>query len=375
MLGVVAADIDSGKKLWGNTEAGTATRWESFVTLPDAVAAISDADSATGTRRMVLLDPGGGGKMWDRRFGRDDTVVFAGDKAVLVDRTENRLVGLEIRNKGRVDWELKSPSTEYGSTTTKVIKVTTEPDLTGPGSYRLFAEAYDDDARIVQIGADRSARVIDASTGEVSAGPRQSVAEPDAQVIAHNGRLFVAETGDAHRIVAYDLAKLDEPRVLYTAPSATRLSLMTSCGADRVCVVETTGSDADSTQVVAIDAAGKGVVWRRTVADADGIITVGEAVLASRSTSPVQTSLIDAKGRVTWTRVGFVGRLDGGNTLQFSKALSTSADDPALSGEHLGDDAVPLGSLAGVRSSTCTWNTTHLACVANEDFVIQRFAD
>jgi hypothetical protein len=150
---------------------------------------------------------------------------------------------------------------------------------------------------------------------------------------------------------------------------------MTSCGADRVCVVETTGSDADSAQVVAIDAAGKGVVWRRTVANVDGIVTVGEAVLASRSTLPESTSLLDAKGRVAWTRAGFVGRLDGGNMLQFSKALSTSADDPALSGEHLGDDAVPLGSLAGVRTSTCTWDTTYLACVADEDFVIERFAD
>ncbi|MEU4213968.1 Hsp70 family protein [Actinoplanes sp. NPDC026623] len=374
-LGVVAAATDSGKKLWGSVEAGTATRWESFSALPDAVAAISDADSVTGEHRMVLLGPGDGKKMWDRRFGRDDSVVFAGDKAVLVDRAENRLVGLEVTDHGKVGWELKSPSTEYSTGATKVIKVTTEPDLTGPGASRLFAEAYDDDARIVQIGADRSARVIDASTGAVSAGPRQSVAEPDSQVIAHNGRLFVVETGDSNRIVAYDLAKLDEPRVLYTAPSTARLSLMTSCGADRVCVVETTASDADSAQVVAIDAAGKGVVWRRTVANVDGIVTVGEAVLASRSTLPESTSLLDAKGRVAWTRAGFVGRLDGGNMLQFSKALSTSADDPALSGEHLGDDAVPLGSLAGVRTSTCTWDTTYLACVADEDFVIERFAD
>jgi molecular chaperone HscA len=69
-----------------------------------------------------------------------------------------------------------------------------------------------------------------------------------------------------------------------------------------------------------------------------------------------------------------VGRLDAGNTLQVSKALSASADDPALTGEHLGDKAVPLGALDGVRSSTCAWNTTHLACVAAEDFVVQRFA-
>nr|BFE67412.1 hypothetical protein GCM10020092_007130 [Actinoplanes digitatis] len=185
----------------------------------------------------------------------------------------------------------------------------------------------------------------------------------------------MSESGDSHRLVAYDLAKLDEPRVLYTAPNAnTRFDHLTACGADRICVVETTASDAKTAQVVAVDATGKGTVWRRTVADVNGLVPVGEAVLATRNTSPEQTSLLDADGRVAWTRGGVVGRLDGGNMLQFSKALSTSADDPGLAGEHLGDDPVPLGSLDGVRSSTCSWDASHLACVADEDFVIQRFA-
>jgi len=61
--------------------------------------------------------------------------------------------------------------------------------------------------------------------------------------------------------------------------------------------------------------------------------------------------------------------------LQFSKALSTSADDPALSGEHLGDDPEPLGSLADIRSSSCSWDDKYLACVADADFVLQRFAE
>ncbi|GID94939.1 Hsp70 family protein [Amorphoplanes digitatis] len=376
-LGVVAAATDSGEKAWSSVEAGTAARWEHFFTLPDAVVAITDTDSVTSTRRMVLLDPGKGGKLWDRTVGRDDGLVFAGDKVVLVDRTENRLVGLEVGDQGKVGWEHKSPKSEYGTTTTKVIVATTEADLDGPatGAGVPFAEPLDDDDRIVQIGADRSAQVIDASTGDVSAGPRQSVADPDDEVVAHNGRLVVSESGDSHRLVAYDLAKLDEPRVLYTAPNAnTRFDHLTACGADRICVVETTASDAKTAQVVAVDATGKGTVWRRTVADVNGLVPVGEAVLATRNTSPEQTSLLDADGRVAWTRGGVVGRLDGGNMLQFSKALSTSADDPGLAGEHLGDDPVPLGSLDGVRSSTCSWDASHLACVADEDFVIQRFA-
>ncbi|AGZ46472.1 Hsp70 family protein [Actinoplanes friuliensis] len=376
-LGVVAADTESGKKAWSSTDAGAATRWEFFFALPDAVVAISDTDSGTSTRRMVLLDPDDGKKMWDRTVASADNVLFAGDKVVLVDRTENRLVGLEIGEQGKVGWELKSPKSEYGLGTTQVVAATTEDDLTGPATATglPFAEVFDDDARVVQIGADRSARVVDASTGKVVAGPRQNVGEPDDPIVAHNGRLIVAESGDSHRVVAYDLAKLAETRVVYTAPkSDTQFGHLTACGADRICFAERTGYDAKTAQVVAVDAAKEGELWRRAVPEVDSLVPVGEAVLATRNSSPVQTTLLDAKGKVSWTRGGVIARIDGGNTLQFSKALSTSADDPGLAGEHLGDKAVPLGSLADVRSSTCSWDTTHLACVADEDFVIQRFA-
>ncbi|RSM46544.1 hypothetical protein DMB66_49485 [Actinoplanes sp. ATCC 53533] len=323
----------------------------------------------------MLLDPGDGKKLWERTMDANDSVLFAGDKVVLVDRREGRLVGLDVRTgKGR--WDEKNPKTESGQTTTHVVAVTTEEDFAGPATIGgdAFAEPFDDDQRIVQIGADESARVIDADTGKVVAGPRQSVADTNDKIIAHNGRLIVAESADARRLFAYDLDKL-EPRVLYTPAANTQLDHLTPCGADRICLVETTGYAAKSAQVVAIDAAKGGVVWRRAVADVDDLVPVGQAVLASQNTSPVQVSLLDAKGRVSWTRAGVAGRLDGGNTLQFSKALSGSASDPALAGEHLGDDAVQLGPLAGIRSAACAWDTTHLACVADEDFVIQRFAE
>ena len=376
-LGVVAAAVDTGKTAWSSTEAGIASRWEFFFVVPGAVVAISDADSITRQRRMVLLDSGRGKKLWERTMDADDDVLFAGDKAVLVDRREGRLVGLAIGDKGAGKWELKNPKDDYGQAATKVVTVTTGADFTGPASVGgvPFAEPFDDDERIVQVGADDSARVVDAVSGKVVAGPRQSVAETDDKRIAHDGRLIVAESADARRLFSYDLEKL-EPKVLYTPPTAnTQLDHLTPCGTDRICLVETAGYAAETAQVVAIDAAKGGVVWRRAVANVDRIVPVGEAVLATTDRSPVQVSLLDAEGRVSWTRGGAVGRLDAGNTLQFSKVLSTSADDPALAGEHLGDQAVPLGPLDGIRSSTCAWDTTHLACVAAEDFVVQRFAD
>ncbi|MGA5303375.1 Hsp70 family protein [Nucisporomicrobium flavum] len=375
-LGVVAAEAGTGKKLWTSVDAGTASRWEFFFTMPHAVVAITGTDSSTGDRRMVMLDPGGGRKMWERSISSDDNVLFAGDIAVLVDRTEKRVLGLKVRDRGRTEWEKRNPTTEYGLGTTRVVTATTADDFAGAATTGgvPFAGPTDDDERLVQIGADRSARVLDARTGDEVAGPRRSVADPDDPIVAHNGRLIVAESGTARRIVVYDLAKLGEPKVPYTLPDNSQLEHLTACGDDRVCFVQKTGYDAKTAQVVAVDVAEGGVTWSRTVPDADGLVPVGDAVLASQNTSPGQVTLLDEDGKVAWTRAGTAGRLDGGNVLLFSKALSTSADDPALSGVHVGDAAVPLGSLENVRTASCAWDQKNLACAAEEDFVLQTFA-
>jgi hypothetical protein len=375
VLGVVAADT-GGKQLWANRAVGTAERWEQFLATPDAVVAFSARNSTTDDRQMVLLDPDNGHELWHRTLGGDDNVMFSGDVAVQVDAKESRLLGLEVRGKGKVRWESKNPATQYGLKTAALIKSTTVADDSGPASAEgtAFAAPLDDDTRIVRIGADRSAQVIDATSGDLLKA-RQAVADPDDDVIAHNGRLIVVESDRVRRIVEYDLTKLDLPKVLYTAPSDnTRFEHLTECGADRVCFVETTGYGDKAAQVTAVDVAKGGRVWGRTLAGVASLVPVGDELLAAQDSSPVQVSLLDAGGKVTWTRPGEAARLDGGNLLLFSKALSTSTDDPSLAGEHLGDDLVQLGPMSDVRSSTCAWDTKVIACAADQDFQIQKFA-
>ncbi|BFU42016.1 PQQ-binding-like beta-propeller repeat protein [Krasilnikovia sp. MM14-A1004] len=374
-LGVVAADTATGERLWGSPAAGTAEGWERFVALPDALVAVSAEDD--DHRRMVLLDPGTGKLLWERLIGGDDTVLFAGDTVVLADREEDRLLGLDVRGRGRTRWELPNPTDSSGPQDTTILAATTPDDLAVSASTTgtPFAEPFDDDRRIVQVAEDRSARVIDAGTGAVLVPSRQSVADPDDPVLAHDGRLIVAESDDAHRIVAYDLAKLGEPRVLYTAPDDdTRFEHLTPCGTDRVCAVQTAHSDAKTAQVVAVDVAEGGRRWARALADTNSLVPVGDSLLAAQNTSPARVSLLGPDGTIRWTRDGAAARLDGGNLLRFAKPLSTSPDDPSVAGEHLGDEAVELGPLTGVRSATCAWDTAVLACVADQDFVLRRFA-
>jgi hypothetical protein len=198
------------------------------------------------------------------------------------------------------------------------------------------------------------------------------VADPDDEMVVHNGRLIVLQPDD-QRIVSYDLDQLGEPRVLYTAQGQNmRMKDVTPCGDDRICFAEETSYDGKTDQVVALDVAGGTSPWRFALAGVDTLVPVGEALIATSTSG--EATLLDDAGKRVWTRTGEAARLDGGNLLEFSKPLSHSPDNPALAGRHLGDEAVPLGYLRDIRSDTCSWNTSMLACVADKDFVIQEFA-
>jgi molecular chaperone HscA len=375
-LGVVAADADTGKEIWKNTNAGSADRWDGMVALPAGVAVFTDTDSTTSTSRMAVLGAQKGDLLWQRTLGDDDGVYFSGSIAVLVDRVAHRLVGLRLAD-GTVAWQKANPKTDSG-TATAVYAATTSEDLTGPATLggAAFQPDVDDDQRLVQISADRSVRVIDAATGEVVKEQRQpGIADTDAPVLAHDGRLIVGESNNnAQRILAYDLDELGEPDVLASLPTGVRASRLTPCGRDRVCWIETTTYDTKTTKVAGVDVTDGSGGWRTAVAGTDDLVPVGDHLLTSQSTSPPTAALLDAKGKVAWTANGVAARLDGGNVLLFSKAPSTSADDPSVSGRHLGDGEQPLGPLRGVRSATCSWNTSVIACVAEDDFRLQRFA-
>jgi hypothetical protein len=221
----------------------------------------------------------------------------------------------------------------------------------------------------VQVSSDRSARVIDAETGKVLTGA-PGVAGTDDEVVANDGRLIVRQSEGAQRIVSYDLGKLGEPQVLYTAPENGHLSHLAPCGR-RICFVEDADYDAKSDVVTAVDLDKGGRAWKHPLAGVDGLVPVGPALLVDNSS---QTTLLDDKGETVWTNGGVAARLDGGNLLEFAKPLSSSSDDPALAGQHLGDQPVQLGPLNDVRTDTCSWNKSVIACVADKNFVILKFA-
>jgi outer membrane protein assembly factor BamB len=344
-----------------------------MVALPDAIVLFTDTD--TNRRlRMAVLGPDKGELRWERTLGGDDGVLFSAGVAVLVDRTQHKLSGLALTD-GTSRWEQPDVKNASG-TTTAVLPATTAADVSGPASVSgvAFAPDLGDDKRIVQVSADKSFRVLDAGSGEIRVSSRQGRADPNDEMLVHDGRFYVAESsGTTEVLLGYDLGKQSEPVVLYSAPANVRMSELTACG-DRVCWVETVDFDIKKTRVASVKAVEGGGVWRRDLPNTDRLVPVGDHVLARQSTSPARIALLDAGGEQVWNIEGEAARLDGGNLLRFNRALSTTPEDPTLYGEHLGDQAVPLGGLSNVRSRTCSWNTSVIACVSDETFLVQRFA-
>ena len=376
VLGVVAAEADTGKKLWSGTDAGLATGWDQIVGLPDGLAAITDTDSGSDSKRLVVLDRKTGKARWQHTMKGNDGAVFVGGNAVVVDTAGKRLVALRVSNGGTA-WELADPASD-SSVVPALFTSSTSDDVSGPArvSGAPFAPDRGDDTRLLQVMGDRSARVIDAKDGTVLVEPKADIADADGAVAVHNGRVVVAEeSGNTLRILAYDLDSLGNPKVLGQVAKEQRIQRMAPCGDDYVCWVETASFDEKTARVAGINVADGGKIWRVALPNAESLTPVGDNVLVNQSTQPAKATLVDATtGKVQWSGEGAGARLDGGNVLLFSRALSTSAEDPSLLGRHLGDDPVQLGPLSGVRTASCSWNTEAIACVADEDLRWQRIA-
>jgi molecular chaperone HscA len=379
-LVVTAVDTTTGDQIWQSQAGGTVGQWERVVGLPgeDAVVAIGRPDASdSASLRMVALGGDKGELLWERVLTADDKVLFVGDTVIVSEKEAAQVVGLDLHDKGKVRWTKANPKNTSGGTATAVVAATTPADLAGPADNDgvAFAPDLGDDVRFVMIGADRSAQVFDAVTGK-SVTQRANVAEPDDVVIAHDGKLFIGSAQNGYQIVRYDLGKLGQPAIVYAAPDSTRqLRLLNPCGTDRLCLVDTKSYDKKTAEVVAVNTAGEGEVWREAVPDAESLVPVGTSMLVGRSTSPVSVRLLGADGATGWDRNGSAVRVNSGNVLLFTKPLPDNAADVSAAGQHLGDGQVELGPIIGAITSSCSWSTAIMACAGDGVFMLKRFAD
>ncbi|MGC4770074.1 Hsp70 family protein [Micromonospora sp. DT44] len=375
-LELVAVDTGTGDELWRRQTGVTADDWTGLVAVPGAVVVLADAPGDSTPRELAVLDARSGAQRWHRAVRGDDDVYFSDDTAVLVDRAAGRLVGLKLGD-GTDKWSRPNPRDQYGGVRTVVRPLGTDAAAGGPAF--LGGAARDPwtgkGRRLVQIGADRSARLLDMSSGSVL---REwgNVADLDDLVVAHEDRLFVAPTDGGYQVLAYDLDSDAAPVVVYRAENAEyRPKALVACGERRACLVQVRNSDAEHTEVVAATEGKAAISW--SAPGATDLVPVGEQVLTQREYPKATVSLFDTAGKAVLTdRPGVAARLDAGNLLVFAEPTSTVADSRSVAGVWAeSGDVDELGQLVDVRSASCSWNTRVIACGADKDFVLYRFAD
>ncbi|MEU4782120.1 Hsp70 family protein [Micromonospora sp. NPDC023633] len=385
-LEVVAVDAGTGAVKWRKQTVASSERWKRIVALPGAVAVFADAIGDDTPRDLVLLDGASGDQRWHRSILGNDDVLFGDGVAVQVDRTGKRLVGLRLGD-GHEEWAQPSPRDEYDNAGTSVHPVTTDEALGGPayldGSPR---DPWRGEVnRIVQVGADRSVRLIDMGTGRV-VRTRAGIADNDDLVVAHEDRLYVARDDAGYQLLAYDMTSDAQPKVLYTAEDDRRRpKALVPCGERRACLLEVTGGDDETAEVVA---ATEEKVSQWKAPRATRLVPLGEHLLARRTSPDSAGTLFDPDGRAVLSERGGVAvRLDAGNLLLLADPPSSVEDDRSVAGMSVGSGEVDeLGQLEDVRSDTCSWNTSVIACGAGREsgdagaespygFVLYRFAE
>ncbi|PWR13689.1 heat-shock protein Hsp70, partial [Micromonospora acroterricola] len=374
-LEVVAVDAATGAELWRKATDVTADDWTGLVAVPGAVAVLADAPGDSTPRELAVLDGLSGAQRWHRAIHGDDDVYFADDGAVLVDRTAGHLVGLRLSD-GREKWTRPNPRDQYGGGRTVVRPVGSDEAAGGPA----FLDGTPRDPwtgkgrRLVQVGADRSVRLLDMSSGSV-VREWGSVADLDDLVVAHEDRLYVAANDGGYQLLAYDLNSDAEPVVLYRAGNDQhRPKELVACGEHRACLLEVPDNEAERTEVVAATEGEPAIRW--PAPGATELVPLGDQLIARRQVPESTVTLFDGAGKtVLRDRRGVAVRLDGGNLLVFAKAPSTVADNRSVAGVWAESGELDeLGELQDVGSDSCSWNTHVIACGAEKDFVLYRLA-
>jgi hypothetical protein len=366
-LHVVAADTGTGDKpLWESAAAGQATTWDRMIATPSALLLFSGINSSTSTSRMVVLSPEDGKLLWERSLGYYDDVIPGEQTIVVSDREGKQLLGLGLTD-GKQKWTQPDPDA------TTITPVLTPKDLTGPAGTtgRPFAPELADDERFVQFDADRTVTVRDLNSGN-SIQTRPEVASNSDKTTAYDGRLFVLETGTTKRVLEYDLAGLaKQPSIAHTVDTKDDIKWLGPCG-KLLCLIQNPGYESAEATVVAVGGEG---AWSLKVPKAERLVPVGDTGVLAMSDEGT-TLIVD--GKQVWSDTTLAVRLDAGNVLRFSESLTSSVSDRTLSGFHVGDEPgqiSELGQILDVRPDSCSWNTTVLACVAEEKYVVYSFAD
>lgn len=378
-LELVATDLAADTEAWRTiVRGGSDQSWDWLIASPTAVVLSAGPRLSAHPRLLVSLDPVTGQERWRREVPNRVAVFVREGVLAFTAEADHVLTGLDPVT-GRATWEVDYSSEDSGRSPA-LTTVLTAADYAGAGSFD-GAPVHRSGGGVIVVSADRSARLIDLATGEPT-WQHSNVADPTDVLFAYDGWLYVTEQTEGYRVLAYDLTTPGgQPRTLYPVEDTTRhpITPPQPCGRDRICLLDQSGYDQESIEVVAIDTAdGQGQAWRRPAPGADQLTTVGELVVASGGTPAVVA--FDRDGAVAFEQpAGLAVRLNEGNLLVFGEDAWSSYADVSLLGYALAERRlVALHTVREVNATACAWGTVagegFLACPTRQNVTIWRFA-
>jgi molecular chaperone HscA len=380
----IAAERDGEVVVFGASVSGDGARWErslpdlrravTLVRYDDVVTVFGDngGDGAGAPYRLAVLDAGTGERLWTHEYGYDASWLLFDRRLSLVDDASGTLTGLAPRSGAKI-WTLRFP--EGGAA---VAPVTTEADLAGPSRVDRPDDLPRRGDRVVVVGGDGSARLIDVGTGEPVGEAGANVADPRDLVYAYEDRLFVV-SGDEGRVYRFALTDLPaQPEILHslTDPGA-RITDLVPCGTDRICLRE---ENAEGARVLWVDSGGGGVRGQATTGEASPelLLPAGDRLVVG--TDAGTTVVFELDGAERQTRPGVPVRVDGADIL-------VAVSDHLVSGYGYGSmilTGIPLhadeptrtelGQVSDVAAGGCAWDDRLLVCPTSEGAGVWRFA-
>lgn len=373
-LRVVAFDIDSGTvtEQWDETVTG-APRWSWILAVPDGLLVTAYEPDLAERRRMFKLDAQTGEEQWHEDVRGDDRLYLIDGTLAWLSRDRHELRGLDLA-EGRERWRLDFPEEAMPA----VLPVLSEAELDRPADRRGVPGPGTGDSRLVLVHPDRSAQVIDGSSGRVlSEGG--NVADPDDLLLGYQDRLFVAPEERGYQLVSYRLEELARvPQTHYVPPDEERHpEELAPCGAGRVCLLENVSFDRATTEVVTVDAAGGGQLWRAPAPEAEQLLGVGQWVVAVTDPGFDPSIVVyDGGGALAWQGSGLAVRLNQGNLLVLTELGSGGGVRVAgVAIEGWDGEPANVGRLpAEVLGEACSWNERFLVCPDRGGAEIRQFA-
>ncbi len=374
-------DIAAKKRRWLKEitapSQASSVDWQALRVAGDMLLVTAHTYGTPQAYSLYAMKTSDGTQAWDRAMPDGDTFWVSGAHLVYESKNDHKLLGIDPRDNS-TQWSVNEPTDQYNSAKSNIAWTITDADLAHPADI-LGEPNWSDasDTRIVLVGADRSAQLIDIGSGKVL--KRQSnVADPDDLLMAYRDRFYIATKDDAgYSLYSRNLSDLGGQRLIYQSTDSDRkASLIRPC-AGRACLLDQKGYDDATTMLRVVDPGAGHLAWEKAAKNAVGITPVGDRVLVFGDSSNVFDTLYDQKGTrlvndqsdKAWVR------LNSGSVLLFSESLSSYPDDESVTGYGAqSKKKTPLGVLHQVRASSCDWTEKLIVCARDSDFAIWQLA-